>query len=478
DLDAGATILGSTNVEDYPFIVSRFVSRSDKYFGRALIWGEGLQDIAITGHGTIDGQGTQFAGKAPSDEEYKRLISPLEAAKRWYPLQTDVNRPFVIRLISCRDILVENVTLRNSAMWMQHYLNCEFITVRGVNIFNHGSRNNDMIDIDCCRNVVITDCFSDTTDDGLTLKSCHGTVVENVTVSNCVIRSHCNAIKAGTDSMGGFKDLTITNCIIRQSAVPTVVLGRREGISAIALEIVAGGSMDGVAISNISIEGTFCPIFLRLGNRARPVAPDGPRPPVGTLRNVVINNVVARNAGRTGCSIVGIPGHNIENVTLSNVKIAFTGGGTKERVLAEVPELENKYPEGIMFGVLPAYAFFCRHVDGLTLRDVDFRYDKPDQRPALVCDDVQNLKLDGFSAQGAADALGQVIFRNTRDVLITGCRPPATEVFLRLEGGSRLINVLANDLSRVKTPFTFDASVSPSDVCAEFNKTSRTSPAK
>lgn len=141
----------------------------------------------------------------------------------------------------------------------------------------------------------------------------------------------------------------------------------------IALETVDGGSLDGVTISNVTIEETSSPIFLRLGSRARPHKPDQPKPPVATFRNVIIDNVVARSAGSTGCSIVGIPGHRIENVTISNVKISFDGGGTKEQAAAQVPELENKYPESTMFGVLPAYGFFCRHVDGLTFRDVDYR---------------------------------------------------------------------------------------------------------
>jgi len=185
---------------------------------------------------------------------------------------------------------------------------------------------------------------------------------------------------------------------------------------------------------------------------------------------VVINNVVARSAGKYGCSIVGIPGHRIENVTLSNVKMGFTGGGTKERITLEVPELENKYPEGTMFGVLPAYGFYCRHVDGLTFRDIDLRHSKAEPRPALVCDDVQNLRLDGFSAQVAADAPSQIILRNTSGALITGCHPPEADVFLRLENQSASVNVLASDLSRVKTPFAFDASTPKSAVYADFNR--------
>jgi len=473
-LDAGALILGSTNVDDYPIKVCAYPSRSDSYTVRALFWGEGLQDIAITGRGIIDGQGPHFNGNLASADEIAHLTELLQKDGRYVPKNIFANRPFLIRLVSCRDILVENVTLRRSAMWMQQYLNCEFLTIRGITVYNHGCRNNDMMDIDGCRNVVITGCFGDTDDDALTLKSTGEAPTENVTISDCIVRSRCNAIKAGTESTGGFKDITITNCVIQPSSQHDGKTGRPEGLGGIALEIVDGGSLDGLTISNVIINETTSPIFLRLGNRARPHKPDQPKPPVGTFRNVVINNVVGRSAGNTGCSIVGIPGHRIQNVAISNVKIAFDGGGTTKQAAAQVPELENRYPESTMFGVLPAYAFFCRHVDGLTFRDVDFRYDKPDQRPALICDDVHNLKLDGFSAQVAADASGQMVFRNVRDVLITGCRPPVTEVFLRLEDESSFINVIANDLSRVKTPFTFDESISKVSVYAGFNRTQST----
>lgn len=470
-LDAGATILGSTNVDDYPIKFCAYPSRSDRYTARALFWGEGLQDIAITGRGTIDGQGAQFKDKRASADEIAHLTKLFDKEGRYVPNNIFANRPFLIRMVSCRDILMENINLHCSAMWMQQYLNCEFLTIRGLSIFNHGCRNNDMMDIDGCRNVVITGCFGDTDDDALTLKSTGEAPTENVTISNCTLSSRCNAIKAGTESSGGFKNIVITNCVIRPSSQHNGQTGRPEGLGGIALEIVDGGTLDGVTISNVTIKETSSPIFLRLGNRARPYKPDMPKPPVGTFRNVVINNIVAQNAGNTGCSIVGIPGHSIENVTISNVKIGFDGGGTKKHVAAEVPELENKYPESTMFGILPAYGFFCRHVDGLAFRDVDFTYDKPEQRPAIVCDDVRNLKLDGFSAQVAMDASGQIIFRNTTDVFITGCRPAASNVFLRLENNSTLINIISNDLSRVKTPFTFDESTSQSDVYVEFNRT-------
>ncbi|MCK4990066.1 MAG: hypothetical protein KAS29_06250, partial [Bacteroidales bacterium] len=377
---------------------------------------------------------------------------------RYRPQARYINRPYIIRLINCREVLVEGISLRNSPMWMQHYLNCDFVTIQNITVYNHGSYNNDMIDIDCCRNVVINNCFGDSDDDGITIKSTGGVPTENVAISNCVISSFCNAIKMGTESHGGFKNITITNCVIRPSSEPDLVYGRREGLAGIALEIVDGGALDGITISNIAISGTSAPIFMRLGNRARKYRPNITPPPVGTFRNVLINNIVASGAGGTGCSITGIQGHLIENVTLSNIKISFTGGGPKQLVNQDVPEHEEKYPESTMFGVLPAYGFFCRHVDGLTFRDIDINYTESEYRPALICDDVHNLKLFNFDAQGSKEVAAHIILRNSHDLFISGCTPTNTDAFLLLEKNSSRINIIGNDFKGVNRPFIFDES--------------------
>ncbi|MEN8229419.1 MAG: glycoside hydrolase family 28 protein [Bacteroidota bacterium] len=399
NLSPGAILLGSDQVEDFPLNNCDFPSYSDRYVVRALIWGEGLKGIGITGHGTIDGQGAAFRDNQPDESQWEKLVALYDDSTRYRPQARYINRPYIIRLISCHDVLVEDIHLRNSPMWMQHYLNCDFVTIQNISVYNHGSYNNDMIDIDCCRNVVISNCFGDSDDDGITLKSTAGLPTENVTISNCIVSSFCNAIKMGTESNGGFKNITITNCVVRPSSESDVIYGRREGLAGIALEIVDGGVLDGVTISNIAISGTTAPIFMRLGNRARKSRPNSATPPAGTFRNVLISNIVASGAGTTGCSITGIPGHLIENVTLSNIKINFLGGGTKQPVNREVPEHEEKYPESTMFGDLPAYGFFCRHVNNLTFRDIDLNCTKPENRPALICDDVHDLKLFNFNPQ-------------------------------------------------------------------------------
>ena len=156
NLSSGAILLGSDQVDDCPLNTCDFPSYSDKYVGRALIWGEGLKGIGITGKGIIDGQGATFRDNLPDESEWDIIKAVYDDRTRYLPETRYINRPYIIRLISCREVLVEGISLRNSPMWMQHYLNCDFVSIQNITVYNHGSYNNDMIDIDCCRNVVIS----------------------------------------------------------------------------------------------------------------------------------------------------------------------------------------------------------------------------------------------------------------------------------------------------------------------------------
>lgn len=465
----GATILGSPDLADYPMNYCKYPSRSDSYTVRALIWGEGLDDVGITGSGVIDGQGIHFRDNKGTAEQVKEASAPFEAEGR-YPLnEIYLNRPYLIRLVSCRKVLVEGLTLRNSAMWMQHYLDCDFVTLRGLNVFNHVCANNDMIDIDGCRNVIVSDCVGDTDDDALTLKSTGARATEHVAITNCILRSHCNAIKAGTESAGGFRDITISNCVIQRSEAGSQLAGRKEGLAGIALEIVDGGTLERVSISNVVVEGTTAPIFMRLGNRGRAPKPSDPKPPVGVFRDVSISNVVASGASKTGCAVAGLPGHAIENVTLSNIRISFAGGGTAEEATAQVPEQEEKYPESTMFGTLPAYGFYLRHIRGLNLRDVDLRYENPDVRPAVVAEDVAGLRIDQLAAKAEANAATQVVLRDVQDALITECSAATCDAFVTLDGSCKDVRLLYNDLTRAKQACVFGPTVSRENVLEQFN---------
>ena len=431
-LEAGATLLGSTDLKDYPEIVPAVRSYTDNYVNRSLIAGEDLDDVALTGRGTIDGNGAAYPGK-----QY-------------------LNRPFVIRLVNCRDVLVEGLRLRASPMWMQEYLACDRVRIRGLTVFNHSPNvyNNDGLDIDGCRDVTVSDCVIDSDDDGICLKSTLDRPCENVTVTNCVISSHCNAFKTGTESTGGFKNIVFSNSAIFSPRYSKNVCGTLRGHAGIALESVDGGVLDGVAVSNVTIEGVNVPIFLRLGNRARPFKKGAPKPGPSTLRNVSISHIVARGMGGIGCAIAGLPGNRIENVSLTDIQLAFEGGGKAEDASRAIEERPEAYPESRMFGDLPAYGFYVRHAKGVKFSNVRVVTDKPDSRHAVVFDDAADVVLDGLDAAWSPGAAALLRMTGVDGALVRGCRPQAAGgTFLKAEGATKRIALLANDFRDVAKSF-------------------------
>jgi polygalacturonase len=433
NLDAGATLLGSPRKDDYPVTIPQKVdSRTNQYNHRSMIYAENLDRIAIVGRGTLDGSGAAFMDK-----------------------RHDGRRPLILRVINCRDVLVQDIQMQNSGFWNQHYLHCDRVLVRGIRVFNHATYNVDGIDIDGCHDFVLTDSFIDSDDDAICLKSTSNRPCENILISNCVVSSHCNAVKFGTDSSGGFVNVTITNCSIVAPRYSKVIYGRQRGISGLSFELVDGGRIDRVAVSNVTIDGVEVPIFVRLGNRGCGFTLADRKTkkeiPIGTLRNVMFSNVIATRAGKTGCSLVGLLGHAIENVTLSNVTIRSEGGGERERASAKIKEIPEGYPEATMFGNLPAYGLYCRHVRGLTLSGVRLETDQPDGRHALALDDVQNVDISSLNCSYSTGAAPLIGLLQTRNVLIHGCRPSAPDgVLLRIRGKKTVSIALAgNDLTQV-----------------------------
>jgi polygalacturonase len=415
-LAEGAKILGSPSGADYLNYPGRGTSKD----GLALILAQKARNIAITGRGTINGQGGKFTVKdgAPG-------------------------RPWGIKLIECRDAQLSDFRMEDSAGWVIHLKLCERVVVHGVTVWSHANYNNDGIDIDSCKDVSVAQCNFDCQDDAICLKSHTPFPSENIMVSDCVASSHCNLIKFGTGSEGGFKNITITNCTLIAPRYSKMLNGRQRGIGGINLELVDGGVMDRVTISNITMDGIELPLFIRLGDRHR-----GPSKAAGVLRNVVISNIVATNMGPTGASITGIPGHCVENVTLSNLNFTYEGGGTAKDATRQVPEKEKAYPEGFMFGTLPAWGLYCRHVRGLKLHNVKLQLAAPDARHAVIFEDVQDLDIDALDAQYAQGAAPLVKMTEVKGVMLRGCRPVVKGgTFLKLEGKSTGgIALLANDL--------------------------------
>ncbi|NOX65805.1 MAG: hypothetical protein GXO85_08395, partial [Chlorobi bacterium] len=269
-----------------------------------------------------------------------------------------------------------------------------------------------------------------------------------------------------------FRNITITNCYIGPSLADGGYSGRDEGLAGIALELVDGGVLENVTISNIVMEEMAAPIFIRLGNRARTYKPNMDVRPIGSLNNIKISNIVSKNAGKTGCSIIGEIDHPIKNVSISNVKINYDGGGSFAESLMEKPELVNEYPESTQLGDLPAYGFFVRHVDGITFRDVELSYNKEDHRPAVMFDDVKNIKLLNFNSEIEDDALGQVVLKNSQNVFVNGCSPESN-LFLNLQKNSKNINIVGNNFHNVQTPLIIDETIKTNEINISSNLTDK-----
>ncbi len=376
----GAELIGTPHLKDYPenkiSVKTRPSHRPQWPYmpSRAIIYADAAEHISITGEGTINGNGKSSEFKTADD---------------------DPRRPKLIMFVGCKDVNVQDIHLMNSAFWMQHYFACDGVKIRSISVFNHGNLNNDGIDIDS-RNVTVSDCTFDCDDDGVCLKSDGFDVVENVSITNCVIGSNCNLIKTGTASYAGFRNIAISNCVLKKASIS--VMGKKnrpanlpaDSISAeagIALEAVDGGIIDQIVISNISMTGVQTPIFIKLGNRKFDPAKAG---------SIIISKVTATSNSLIASSITGIPRHDVENVVLRDILITGIGGGTeKDSARTDVPEKASGYPSNNMFGnSLPAYGLFLRHANNIELHNVKFQLMSPDVRPAIYQTDVKNLVTD------------------------------------------------------------------------------------
>lgn len=375
-LEGGSVLLGNPDINAYPHLDAGIPFYGDQWAKQSLIFCKNAENVSIEGYGTIDGQGASFpitTDKKP--DRYK-------------------NRPYLLWFAGSKNIHISNVQLRNSAFWMQHYLGCEYVFIDGIRIWNHSNKNNDMMDLDGCRYVTVSNVTGDSDDDGITIKSTSPLVSENITIVNCTLSSHCNALKFGTESTGGFRNVSVSNCIIKPSRQLTTIYGKPAGNSGVSMELVDGGIMENITVNNLVIEGPQVPLFIRLGNRARKFTANAPEPKIGSLKNIRISNIIATGADETGCSFTGLANAKIENIFLDNIYVESKGDPSAENAGA-VPEMETAYPEATMFGKLPSYGFFILHAKNVNLSNITLAYQQTDRRPGIMVSDT-----DGFSSSG------------------------------------------------------------------------------
>jgi len=424
-LDAGAVLLGAPQKmnaydETEPWSNNPYQDGGHCYFHNSLIWGENLTNVFITGHGMING-----GGLVRGDRILDQMcgFSTWNPTNRFSQFQTDLppvrlgNKAIALKL--CRNVLIRDVTIFHGGHFAVLVTGCDDLTVDNVTM----DTDRDGIDIDCCRNTMVSNCrINSPHDDGLCPKSTYAlgrkVITENLTIVNCQVSGFqegtlldgtmkpahgTGRIKFGTEATGGFRNVTIANCTFR-------------GCHGLALEEVDGGIMENISINNLTMmDIADYPIYITTGERER--GPDASAP--SRMRNIFISNVIASGVDpASGIQITGTPGQPIEGVRLENIRLDFNGGGTAAQAKRVPPELGTGYPEPHRIGVMPAYGVFARHVRDLELANIKLSFASEDLRPAMVCSDVDGLEVDNFQAQVASGVPAATLSDNVRGITV------------------------------------------------------------
>lgn len=441
-LEQGACLLGPDKLNDYISTGSR----------NALIFAKDQKNVAVTGPGTIDGRGQELM----LDIFRKLRSGELKDDTIWMVKRPGAGRALVVLMQSCTDVRVTGVTLKNASNWVQDYRDCSNVTIDRITVQSTAYWNNDGLDITDSKNVTITNCFINSTDDAICLKSEKpGSSCENVVVDSCTVRSSANGFKIGTASVGGFRNVRVRNLTVFDTYR-----------SAIAIESVDGGFCYSIDIQNVVAKNTGNAIFIRRGHR-------NTEGEVGTLRGVHIAHVKADiplykpDQGypiegppdhlKPGIdkmplrpshfhiyghpflpynlipsSIAGIPGYPVQDVTLEDIDITYGGRASKEIAfipLQSVTSVEENiagYPEFSMFGELPAWGFYLRHAEGIKMKNIKIKYKEDDFRPAVVSDDVKGLEMSNVEIPTAKE-MPVLHFNGTTDLVLENLKMAVSE---------------------------------------------------
>lgn len=390
-IDQGATILAADPGAGVPYDEPEqtdsdtFQDFGHSHFHNSLIWGVKLQNVSIIGGGTIWGKGLSRNGN-----------------------KGDKNPDKSISLKLCKNVLIRDVTILHGGWFGILATGVDNLTIDNVK----EDVNRDGMDIDCCHYVRISNCIINTPyDDGICLKSSYALNMfrstENVTITNCIVsgynegtvldgtykktppsntfdRGPFGRIKFGTESNGGFKNITISNCVF-------------DYCRGLAIETVDGALIENVIVNNITMRDIVnSPIYIRIGARMR--APAGT--PIGQVHGITISNVVVYNADPRQSSIIsGVPGGIIDDISLHDIRVYTKGGGTKEQAKREMPEIEKEYPDPERHGITPAYGFYIRHAKNVDMHDIKVLSATDDLRPVLALDDVTDVNLHHINAK-------------------------------------------------------------------------------
>ena len=379
----GAILVGSTNPYDYDRVADRFE--------RALIIGYQIDSISIKGKGIIDGQGRELANN---------FIEQVHAGVLKDPLRNDRigSRARLIYLRECNNVEIDGITIKNSSDWVQTYDQCKDLHIKNMYVESFAYWNNDGIDIVDCNGVLLENSYFNASDDAICLKSHDSkSICQNVVVRNCTARSSASGIKFGTFVVGGFKNIKIINNKVYDTFR-----------SAITIQSVDGGVVDSILVDSLYASNVGNAIYLNIGRR---------RDKISYMSNITLSNIYAEVAATkpdagyeyegptednprniSPSAIIGLKDNDIKNVILKNIEIVYPGGGDPNVAhvrldeLDKVPEMPKAYPEFSQHKELPAWGFYIRHVDNISLTNIKITALKKDYRTAIILDDVKGYK--------------------------------------------------------------------------------------
>ncbi|SMC95195.1 Polygalacturonase [Pedobacter africanus] len=422
--EKNAVLLGSTDLRDYRNL-DPFTEGLGIDVGWALLVAVDVKNIRLEGAGMIDGQGSAIKAK-------HILTDTRPEGQRWGL------RPFLLRVVRCDGVTVNDVTLKYAGAWTSHYFQSRNLHIENVKILSVGVAHNDGIGIDGCQDVVIKNCDVESGDDALVFKTTSSKMAcKNIEVSGLRLKSHQAGIKMGTESMAAFENIRISKCHIYDT--------RNGGIKLLTVD---GAHLRNVEITDITMEEVRTPMLFRLGSRLSVFRKNSDtKQSTGTFENVVIRNVKANAAANaqlmppSGILITGVPGHYITNLTLENIEISLAGGGLAEHARQAVPEAIDQYPEVKTFGPrVPAYGVWARHVKGLKLKNIKFNLERKDLRPALVCEDGTDIEIFDWKLPETTGAEAIIRLENVQNAVLKNAGGKSGDKkFVLIEGNSKNI---------------------------------------
>jgi len=372
-IENGATLLGSSDIADYTTDTHKNMYKNEPHMDRCLIFAKNAKSFAITGLGTIDGNGY-----------FKNFTSK-------------IGRPMLIRFMSSTNIHLKDVTIKNPAAWTSAWLYCDEIVVDGIKIHSRVNNNGDGLDFDGCTNVRVSNSSFDTSDDSICIQaSLKNKPSKNIVVTNCTFTSKWAGMRIGLLSRGDIESVTVTNCTFNDIED-----------SGLKIQLNEGGEMKNMIFSNLIMNKVPRPIFMTFAQQKACVDAPEEMYPMKAMHHFIFNGIIADNSKldkNSAIFITGMPNNYISNIQLNNIQMIVSGGGTKEDAhktsLKEftLDVLDGWWPEFHLVGTLPAYGVFARHVSGISISNFQVKTMQKDERKPIVFDDVKKATILNSSA--------------------------------------------------------------------------------